>query len=541
MLSLRNRIKGYMFITAILLFLLQSNVYAAGTISSIKINEQLPATGSTKLTVTGTYSDGTSAIISTGVVWTSTNIDVAVVDSNGNVAFTGRGGAVTITATYQGIVNSVSVSTQFVPAASSYITMNGIPYYCEKGSLYPLTVQSVFSDNSVEIMNNKYVTFTCSNNNIATVNADGVVSVHGDVGAFMITATYRDKSAMLISVINSANWVPSTGWIPTQYTTEGVITGIKIYGDIPNGPFQARKLEAKGEYTDGYSRPLPNATSWTTSDAEIVNISSDGTIYFGGKYGEVTITAKYGQYVDSLKIYIDNSQQIYEENRRIIEADTLMYNKQKSYFDEKVVDADNIITTIEQLVTANQKTNIAKFKDIKNHWSEKEINIASELGIISGYSDNTFKPDNRISRAEFAAMIYKAFSVRYYIDDPNKTFKDVKGLWHQDYVMALKNTGVINGYVDGTFKPNNYITRSEMIAIISRLIVKEDIVKRDSTEKYSDSDDNYWAKKDIDKLYSIGALEMIGKSKLEPNKSATRAEVVNIIVRLLMNIDKNSK
>jgi hypothetical protein len=80
-----------------------------------------------------------------------------------------------------------------------------------------------------------------------------------------------------------------------------------------------------------------------------------------------------------------------------------------------------------------------------------------------------------------------------------------------------------------------------MIAIISRLIVKEDIVKRDSTEKYSDFDDNYWAKKDIDKLYSIGALEMIGKSKLEPNKSATRAEVVNIIVRLLMNIDKNAK
>jgi hypothetical protein len=541
MYSLKNMTQKNFFIIIVLLCSLSNSFNiltvsaAVPTLNSIKINEQLPPAGAIRLTVTGTYSDNTSSVIGSGIVWESSDINIAIVDSNGNVAFTGRAGAVTISATYEGKNNSVSVTTQYAPALSAYITINGLPHSCERGVVYNLTIQAVYSDNSVEVMNNKYVTFTSSDTRIAVVNAEGTVSVHGEAGAFMITAKYRDKTAVVISLINS------TGLVPTQYIQEGVLSGIKISGDMPKEPFQTRKLEVKGEYTDGYSRPLSIDAIWTTSNREIVNITNDGIISFGGKYGEVTITARYGQYMDSVKIYIDNSQQVYEEVRQMSAAEALVHDRQKSYFDESVVDAGNIVTTLEKLVAAYQGTNIQAFKDIKNHWSEKEINIASELGIISGYSDNTFKPNERISRAEFAAVIYKAFSVRYYIDDPDKTFKDVKGLWYQDYVMALKNSNIINGYADGTFKPNSYITRGEMIAIISRLIVKEDITQKDSTEKYKDFNDSFWAKGDIDKLYSIGALEMIGKSKLEPNKSATRAEVVNIIVRLLMNIDKNSK
>jgi hypothetical protein len=527
--------KFFLVITTITLIFAQTNVYAAPTLSSIKINEQLPAYGSIKLTVTGTYSDGTSSVINTGIVWESSNTSIAIVDGGGNVALVGHGGTVTITATCEGKSNSISVATQNAPAASSYITIEGLPNICEKGLIYTLVVQTVFSDLSEEIISNKYITFTSSDTNIAAVNAEGIVSVHGEVGAFMITATYRDKTARLVSYVNSA------GWVQPQYTSGGGILDIKILGDMPKDPFLPIKLVAKGEYSDGNFRDLPSIIYWTTSDSEVVSITKDGIISFGGKYGQATITARYDKYEDSVTINIDNSKQVYEAVQKANVEEALVYNKQKSYFNDSIVDTSNIAKTLEQLDIVYQSTNMQIFKDIKNHWSEKEINAAAKLGIISGYADNTFKPDIKISRAEFAAIIYKAFSVRYYIDDPGKTFKDVKGMWHQDYVMALKNSGIINGYVDGTFKPNNYITRGEMIAIISRLIVKEDIATKDFNEKYSDISDSYWAKGDIDKLYSIGALEMIGKSKLEPNKSATRAEVVNIIVRLLMNIDKNSK
>lgn len=525
----------FLVITAITLVIAQTNVYAAPTLSSIKINEQLPAYGSIKLTVTGTYSDGTNAVINTGIVWESSNTSIAIVDSGGNVALVGHGGTVTITATCEGKSNSVSATTQYGPASSSYITMEGLPNVSEKGLIYTLVVKAVYSDMTEEIINNKYITFTSSDTNIVAVNPEGIVSVHGEVGGFMITATYRDKFARAVSFINAP------GWVQTPYTAGGVILDIKILGDMPKDPFLPTKLVAKGEYSDGNFRDLPSSIYWTTSNSEVVSITKDGIISFGGKYGQATITARYDKYEDSVIINIDNSKQVYEETQKANVEEALVYNKQKLYFNDSVVDTSNIAKTLEQLNYAYQSTNIQAFKDIKSHWSEKEINVANKLGIISGYAGNTFKPDNKISRAEFAAIIYKAFSVRYYIDDPDKTFKDVKGMWYQDYIMALKNSGIINGYVDGTFKPNNYITRGEMIAIISRLIVKEDIVIKDSSEKYNDISDSYWAKMDIDKLYNIGALEMIGKNKLEPNKSATRAEVVNIIVRLLMNINKNTK
>jgi hypothetical protein len=350
----------------------------------------------------------------------------------------------------------------------------------------------------------------------------------------MITASYRDKRTVATSIVNPSDWVP----VYSSSTAE--IVGIKILGDMPKEPFNTKKLEIKGEYSDGYYRDLPSSITWTSSDHSVARVTSDGVLYYGGNYGTATITAKYSKYEDKIILNIDRGQQVYEEKHRAEEAAAIVRDKQKSYFNESVVDTSNIITTLEQLNIA-KTINIASFRDIKNHWAEKDIKAAEAAGIVSGFADNTFKPDNKITRAEFAAMIYKGFSVRYYIDNTDKTFKDVRGKWHQDNVMALKNSGIINGYSDGTFRPNNYITRGEMIAILSRLIVKEGIDVQDSRVKYIDLTNNYWAKKEIDKLYSLGALDMIGKNKLEPDKSATRADVVNVIVTLLQNIDENSK
>lgn len=541
-------LRKHRFLIVIILCFFTINIFGLGgigrmlveadppTLSSIRINEQLPAYGSTRLTVTGTYSDGTSYLISSGVVWSSSNTDIAIVDSNGNVAFTGRRGSVTISATYGDRSHSVSVTTQQASSSSTYITINGLPNYCVKGSVYNLTVQAVYSDNSVEVLNNRYVTFTCSDTNVATVSPEGVVSVHGTLGAFMITATYRDKSTIFVSVVSTADWTPTQNTI----STSGELIGLKIIGDVPKEPFQSKKLEIKGEYSDGYYRDVPGSVTWTSSNNNVVRVTSDGTVYYGGNYGVATITASYMKYKDSISINIDKSQQVYQEQRQDDAAQTIVYDRQKSYFNENIVDAGNIITILEQLKNSNQ-TNTASFRDIKNHWAEKDIKTAEALGIISGFADNSFKPDNKITRAEFAAIICKAFSVRYYIDDANKIFKDVEGKWYQDSVMALRNAGIINGYADGTFRPNNNITKAEMVAIISRLIVKEDMEYKDSMGKYNDIASSYWAKKDIDKLYSLGALEYIGKSKLDPNKTATRAEVVSVIVKLLQNIERNSK
>lgn len=92
------------------------------------------------------------------------------------------------------------------------------------------------------------------------------------------------------------------------------------------------------------------------------------------------------------------------------------------------------------------------------------VNELSDLGIITGYSDGTFKPENTITRAEAAAMIARLFK---YSGSYNNEFSDVKtDDWFADYVAALASKGIIDGYDNTTFAPNNNIKYQEIMKIL---------------------------------------------------------------------------
>ena len=87
------------------------------------------------------------------------------------------------------------------------------------------------------------------------------------------------------------------------------------------------------------------------------------------------------------------------------------------------------------------------------------------------YGDGTFKPNNRITRAEIAQILYKALGLDEYV----KHFEDVKaGAWYYDAVTALATVGIVNGYPDGTFQPNANALRSESAQIIYNLMTMEE-------------------------------------------------------------------
>lgn len=108
-----------------------------------------------------------------------------------------------------------------------------------------------------------------------------------------------------------------------------------------------------------------------------------------------------------------------------------------------------------------------QISDISDHWAEKEISILVGKGLISGYEDGTFRPERNITRAEFMALINRSFnytetSVGSYIDVPDDS-------WFADIIKQAKAAGYINGYADGTIKPNNHITRQEAAVIIAKV------------------------------------------------------------------------
>ena len=111
------------------------------------------------------------------------------------------------------------------------------------------------------------------------------------------------------------------------------------------------------------------------------------------------------------------------------------------------------------------------FADVKSsEWYSKFIGYIEKYGIIKGYSDNTFKPDENISRAEFVSMTVRYYGLFDKINYPANTTKysDIDGKhWAVKDISFAKNIGWLNGYADGTFRPDNNITRAEVVTVVN--------------------------------------------------------------------------
>ena len=112
--------------------------------------------------------------------------------------------------------------------------------------------------------------------------------------------------------------------------------------------------------------------------------------------------------------------------------------------------------------------------DIEGTKYEEAIVKLAALDTIKGYEDGSFKPENTITRAELATIITFVLGLQDAADLAKETptrFSDVKtNEWYTGYINIAANENVISGYPDGTFKPNNPITRAEVAAIISRMM-----------------------------------------------------------------------
>ncbi len=117
------------------------------------------------------------------------------------------------------------------------------------------------------------------------------------------------------------------------------------------------------------------------------------------------------------------------------------------------------------------ETDVNSFPDVnEDDWFNVTVSSLANMGAISGYEDGTFRPNEPISRAELAAMavrFYDTFEAEY----EEGTFLDVDGdEWYADAIAAAEELGIIGGYPDGTVRPNNNITRAETCAIVNRVL-----------------------------------------------------------------------
>lgn len=133
---------------------------------------------------------------------------------------------------------------------------------------------------------------------------------------------------------------------------------------------------------------------------------------------------------------------------------------------------------------------VKDFTDVKNSdWFKETIDIASSNGIVEGYLDGTFKPNAPITRAEIAAIMARFNNWdKSHIDDSLPSFLDVDlNKWYYLPVMICRSKEIINGYLDGTFKPNNLASRAEAFALLANYIsiveLSQDLVEEDEEDK----------------------------------------------------------
>ncbi|MDO3409735.1 S-layer homology domain-containing protein [Saccharibacillus sp. CPCC 101409] len=200
-------------------------------------------------------------------------------------------------------------------------------------------------------------------------------------------------------------------------------------------------------------------------------------------------------------------------------------------FKTGIVNTDDLVKKIVSLVAAAKETDAAiDFADTQGHWAEQPIRTFIQLQLVNGYKDGTFRPNHFITRAEFAAILNRTFNIQG--GNTSTMPKDIEGHWAKEDIKNLVSTGVIKGYTDDRFKPNQTITREEMMVMLSRIVNLDHAAKDEEKGRFNDLDRAY-AAAEITAGAQAGIFNGNGTGNFYPKNGATRAEAVQIILNVL--------
>jgi hypothetical protein len=188
-----------------------------------------------------------------------------------------------------------------------------------------------------------------------------------------------------------------------------------------------------------------------------------------------------------------------------------------------------------------RKPSLESFADLADdHWAKRPIEYLATLGIMGGYPDKTFRPEKALTRGELAALLVKAkgFKTR---PSSKSTFKDIDPkTWVSPYVEKAVERKYTEGYPDGTFRPSQKITRAEaamVFAKFSGLYIKPKVTQ----QVFPDLRKSHWASPAVAASKSEGFFEYLGDKDFEPAAELTRAEAAEILSKTPFVRDKIRK
>ena len=255
-----------------------------------------------------------------------------------------------------------------------------------------------------------------------------------------------DKAATVTE--NTATWKT----LRASGTVEGGFTYITV--DVPSNVGNAAELAANKEYvkTLAFGNDA-DITEWKSNEVTLLLKRSSASAPVvpspGGSKepSDLNITDHFAYVIG----YPDGTVRP-DGNVTRAEVATIFFRMLKDDAREKYWKTDN------------------RYSDVKStDWYNNAISTLSNMGIIDGYPDGTFRPNAGITRAEFAKIAVSFFkdNVRETIGD---RFSDIHGKWYTEYVNLANELAIVNGYPDGTFRPDNKIIRAESMTIVNNTL-----------------------------------------------------------------------
>lgn len=182
------------------------------------------------------------------------------------------------------------------------------------------------------------------------------------------------------------------------------------------------------------------------------------------------------------------------------------------------------------------------FSDTEGHWAEEAIVNAEKMNIINGYSDDTFKPDEPMTRAELVAVINRLLVIESETDKyvPDVTRQD----WFHSDIRKAMTMGIIQGDESGFVNPNSYVTREQAALIMARafsVVPNNQVVSISFTDE---ADISGWAKSELLNFIKKHYITGYPDNTLRPKANITRAEILSILNRIIsasassVNVDR---
>mgnify|MGYP002533991579 CR=1 FL=1 len=304
------------------------------------------------------------------------------------------------------------------------------------------------------------------------IKADGVLTITPKD----LTITAGSKTEYGPTPVTCGEWTVS-GLVAGDKVESVKITGIQsVPGSSPNVPSDAVIKNAKGEdVTKNYAIKYVNGT---LTMLEVLNKEDHFNYIIGTPEGLSLPTA----------------------NVTRAEVATIFFRLMTDDARAKFDSLDN------------------NFSDVaKGKWYNRAISTLANAGIIKGDPAGTYRPGDPITRAEMAAIIARFGDFK----EGGKTFNDISGHWAQKYIELAASNGWINGNPDGTFKPNNNITRAETVAMINRVLDRQtkdvsDLLPVSQMTNWSDNMDTAkWYYRDMQEATNNHKAERVGDSIYE--------------------------